>query len=197
MSVRCGVTFVYAGWLHVSNAATVSHILPARRPARRSHVAVLGRGGDLDGRDAVLQLLLPAAGRHPHDRRSAELGCAGRISCRQPGREQPVGGRRARAPRGRRAPRRTGAALRPEPRCPRHHRQPRGDVDAGARDRPPVRPGVRDDCPAATRRVGRLRRRRARRSTLDSRELSTAFAEAQSPLEFDAYARAPMRAIAP
>ena len=60
-------------WLRVSNAATVStsYLMVVLVVAATS---ASGRRRDLDRGDAVPQFLLPAAGRHVHDRRSAELG---------------------------------------------------------------------------------------------------------------------------
>ena len=133
--------------------------LPADRPAGRRHLAAVGGRRHLGRGDALLQLLLPAAGRHLDDCRSAELGRAVRVPGRQPGGQQPFGGG-ARADAGsRRTPGRTGAPVRPEPRRAGHDRQPRGDLDAGAVDRPPLRSGIRRDRPAARERVGGLRSR--------------------------------------
>ena len=136
-------------------------LVPPRRARRRGHVAPVGGGRDLGRGDALPQLLLPAAGRHVLDRRGPELGRAVRLPRRQPGREQPVGGRARPHARSRRPARRARAAVRLEPRRAADDRQPRSAVGAGAIGRPPVRSRVRRHRPAARGRVGHFRSRRA------------------------------------
>ena len=117
--------------------------LPDGGARRGGHVAAAGGGRDVDRRDAVPQFLLPASGRQLHDRRSAELGGAVRVSRGQPGGEQPVGGRAAHGPGSGGPPRRAGPAVRSEPRRADDDRQPGGAVGPGAVGRPAVRSGVR------------------------------------------------------
>ena len=162
--------------------------IPADRSRGRRHLPPVGRGGDVGRRDALLQLLFPAAGRHLDDCRPAELGRAVRVSGRQPGRQQPVGGGpRAHAGSGG-APGRAGAPVRFEPRRAGHHRQSRSDLDAGASDRSSLRLGVRRHCPAALERLGRVRSR-----SRDDRQHDAASRHriryGSGSLEFDAYAR--------
>ena len=93
------VTLIYVQWLHVSNAATVSTTFLLVVLRRRRDVAAVGGRRDVGRGDALLQLLLPAAGRHADDRRPAELGRAVRVPGGQPGGQQPVGASRARGRR--------------------------------------------------------------------------------------------------
>ena len=117
------VVAVREGAPRIERGDGVDHV-PADRPGGRRDVSIVGRGRHVGRRHALLQLLLPAAGRHPDDCRPAELGCLVRVPGRQPRGEQPVG-RGARADRGGvGTPRRVGAAVRPESRRAADHRQP-------------------------------------------------------------------------
>ena len=116
------------------------HDLPADRADRGRGLDVSRRGDRVVGGGAGLQLLLPAAGRHVHDRRSAELDGADHVPRGQPGGQQPVGGGAGADRRSARAARRAGASVRPQPRRAADHRGPRCDQRPGALDRPPLRP---------------------------------------------------------
>ena len=134
------ITFVYVKWLHVSNATTVSMtflmVVLVIAATSRLCVAIVTSIVASPG----FQFLLPAAGRHAHDRGSAQLGGVVRVSRGQPRRQQLVGGGPGPHSGGAGAPRRAGATIRFEPRHPRGHREPRGHHDPRALARQAIRP---------------------------------------------------------
>ena len=145
--------------------------------------------------DAGLQLLLPAAGRHLHDRRSAELGRAVRVPGRQPGRQQPVGGG-ARADGGSAGPPgRAGAPLRPEPR--RAGRSPTAAMRSRRwRDRSPAASiWTTSPSPCRARPSGSCSKPGRVSITMDARQLSRR-SRPRRPRSSSTPASAPMPAIA-
>ena len=154
---------------------------------RGRDLAAVGRDHDVGRGGAGVQLRVPAAGGHLHHRRPAELGGAGVVPGGQPRGQQPLGGGPGAGQRGDRPARRAGPALRPEPRRAGRHREPRGARHARPVGRPALRPRLRRDR-AAARRDWDIYDAGASMA-LDPRELASAFAAAQTTLEFDAYAR--------
>ena len=93
------------------------------------------------------QLLLSPACRHIHDRRSAELDCAVRVSRRRRHRQQAVGGRARARPRRDRPAQRGDPSLRSHARRPADHGDGRRDRGARPPRGAPVRADARGDLP--------------------------------------------------